>query len=258
LILAIDIGNTNIEIGVLSEKKDDFNIFLQARYYTRLDITSDQIAVFIIHLLQLNQIQREKIKRMIFSSVVPPLNNLIKEMFCKYFTNTILEVNDQTTLNIRNLYKKPQEVGGDRLVNAAAAYYLYQKNCIIIDMGTATTLCALTDQGEYLGGSIVPGIQISVNALTEKAAKLPLIKMQKKEKLLSDNTVSSIESGIYFLNYYGLKGMTEQLAQEVGFKDFIRVGTGGYIHYFNKKGLIDEVESYLTLKGLKVIADLNF
>jgi len=257
LILALDIGNTNIEIGVLSHKKGDFNIIASARYYTRLDVTSDQMAIFILNFLKIKNIDEKQIKRMVFSSVVPPLNNLIRKSFSDYYNKDILEVNETTNIGIINCYKNPGEVGSDRLVNAAAAYNIYRKNCIIVDLGTATTLCAVTEDGKYLGGAIFPGISTSTNALIQKAARLPAIKIQTKDKLFSEDTTSAIESGIYFSYYHALKGMTDQLAKEVGFRDYLNIGTGGFVSIFKEAKLFDIIEPLLTLKGLKIIIDLN-
>ncbi|MBN2546112.1 MAG: type III pantothenate kinase [Spirochaetes bacterium] len=257
MILAFDIGNTNIEIGVLPYKKDDFNIIASARYYTRLDVTSDQMALFVFNFLSANNIDRKIIKKMIFSSVVPPLNNLFIDMFKDYFSNDYIEVNEKTKLTITNCYKNPREVGSDRLVNAQAVYHLYKKDSIIVDMGTATTLCVLTRDGKYLGGTIVPGITTSVSALINKAARLPSIKVQKQDTLLAEDTTSAIESGVYFSNYYAVKGMIGKLVDEVKFKNFITIGTGGSAKLFADTDLFNYNEPILTLKGLKIILDLN-
>jgi type III pantothenate kinase len=253
----MDIGNTNIEIGVLPEKKGLFDVIASVRYYTRLDITSDQLGLFVINFLNVKKIDLDNIKGLIYSSVVPPLNNVIKKMFEDYFNENIIEVNENTKLGIKNCYKNPREVGSDRLVNAVACHYLYKKNCIIVDMGTATTICALTGKGEYLGGVIFAGINTSTQALTSKAARLPAIKIQKKDKILCEDTTSAIESGVYFSNYFALKGIIENLADEIKFRDYYKVGTGGLINIFDETGLFDKIENILTLKGLKIIYDLN-
>jgi len=257
LILAIDIGNTNIEIGVLPIKKNDFNLIATCRYFTGLEVTSDQVALFILNFLSQKNIDSSKIIKLIFSSVVPPLNNIFRKMYIDYFSGEIIEVNEQIELGITNCYKNPKELGSDRLVNATAAYKLFNKNCIIVDMGTATTLCAVTDDGKYLGGAIFPGITTSTQALTSNAARLPSIKIQKKRQLLSEDTASAIESGVYFSNYYAIKGMIRQLADEIGFKNYITIGTGGYITLFKDDKIFDIIDSILTLKGLKIILDLN-
>jgi type III pantothenate kinase len=257
LILAIDIGNTNIEIGVLSGKKDDYNIIASGRYYTTIEITPDQLALFILNFLKAKEVEKDKIGGMIFSSVVPPLNNIFRKMFKDYFSENIIEVDETMALGIKNCYKNPREVGSDRLVNAAAVYKIFGKNAVIVDMGTATTLCVLTDKGEYMGGAIMPGIWTATGALTGKAARLPAIKIQKREKLLSEDTASAIEAGVYYSNYFALKGMMEKLASEAGFKEYITIGTGGYTFLFKNDKLFDHTDPILTLKGLKIIYDLN-
>ncbi len=257
MILALDIGNTNIEFGILGDKKGSFDLIASFRFFTRINITEDEIGLFILNYLNLKNIASSDITRMIYSSVVPPINDKIEKMFNKYFKGEIIEVNENTKLGITNKYKNPREVGSDRLVNATAVYHIYKKNSIIVDMGTATTICAITEKGEYLGGTIFPGIQTATNALREKAARLPAINIQKKEKLLSDDTASAIESGIFFSNLFALKGMMELLAKEVNFKEYLKIGTGGYTSIFKDSGIFDIYDEFLSLKGLKIIGDLN-
>jgi type III pantothenate kinase len=257
MLLALDIGNTNIEIGVLNEEPGNLEIIQSVRFFTRINITSDELGLFIINFLKTKDIIPEEIKAMIFSSVVPPLNGKIKMMFEEYFSGQIFEVDEKIDLGIKNCYKNPREVGSDRLVNASGVFKLYGKNAIIVDMGTATTLCVLRSNGDYLGGTILPGIITATQALTEKASRLPAVNIRKMEKLLTDDTASAIESGVYYSNYYALKGMIEKLAVEADFGDYIRIGTGGYIRIFKDDGLFDIIDYTLSLKGLKVIYDLN-
>ncbi|OHD17060.1 MAG: hypothetical protein A2086_06155 [Spirochaetes bacterium GWD1_27_9] len=257
MILALDVGNTNIEIGVLFNEPANYQVNHSIRFFTRLNITSDELALFILNFLKIKEINPKQIKSMIFSSVVPPLNGRIKDMFCDYFNSDIIEVNDKIDIGIVNCYKNPKEVGSDRLVNASGIYKLYKKNAIIVDMGTATTLDVLTNDGKYIGGAIVPGILTATQALTEKASRLPAISIQKKEYLLTDNTAESIEAGVYFSNYYAMTGMIQKLAQEVGFKDYLKVGTGGFSRIFAYDNIFDIIDYSLSLKGLKVIYDLN-
>jgi type III pantothenate kinase len=257
MILGLDVGNTNIEIGLLKEEIDDLTILDSVRYFTRIKITSDELGLFILNFLNSKSIDRKNIKSMIFSSVVPPLNGKVRQMYEEYFSGKIIEVSEKTNLGITNCYKNPREVGSDRLVNACAVHKLFRKNSIITDMGTATTLCVQKDNGDYLGGAIFPGIFTATQALTEKASRLPAINIQKKDILLTDDTASAIESGVYYSNYYALKGMIEKLSAEVGFKEYISIGTGGYIRIFKEDHLFDIIDYSLTLKGLKIIYDLN-
>jgi type III pantothenate kinase len=257
LILGLDIGNTNIEIGLLSEEFGSYEISHTIRFFTRLNITSDEFGIFILNFLYLKKIDPKQVKALIYSSVVPPLNGKIVQMYENYFSGKIIEVNEKTNIGIKNCYKNPKEVGSDRLVNAVAVNKLYKKDAIIVDMGTATTFCALSSNGNYYGGAIIPGISISTQALTERASRLPAINIQKKEKLLWDDTASAIEAGVYYENYFALKGICEQLANEMKFKNYIKVGSGGYISIFKDDNIFDVIDYSLTLKGLKIIYDLN-
>nr|HPO49837.1 type III pantothenate kinase [Spirochaetota bacterium] len=141
MILALDIGNTNIEIGVLPKDKDNFEIVESFRFFTKIEITADELGIFILNYLNIKKIDYTKISEMIFSSVVPPINRTVKEMFKSFFGDKrIIQVGENTILSIKNRYKNPKEVGSDRIVNAEAVFYTYKKNAIIVDMGTATTV----------------------------------------------------------------------------------------------------------------------
>ncbi|HOJ65190.1 MAG TPA: type III pantothenate kinase [Spirochaetota bacterium] len=257
MLLCLDIGNTNIEFGIFTDRKNDFDIIASFRFFTHINITDDEIGLFVMNYLNIENINPSKIDKMIYSSVVPPINDKIEKMFNKYFKGKMIEVNEKTKLGIVNKYKNPREVGSDRLVNATAVYHIYKKNAIIVDMGTATTICAITEKGEYLGGTIFPGIQTATNALREKAARLPAINIQKRDRILSDDTASAIESGVFFSNLFALKGMMDLLAKEVNFNEYIKIGTGGYTSIFKDSGIFDIYDESLSLKGLKIISDLN-
>jgi type III pantothenate kinase len=257
MILGLDVGNTNIEIGILMEEKDNYTVIESIRFFTRINITSDELALFIINFLNAKKIEISTIKSMIFSSVVPPINGKIRQMFEDFFSGEIIEVTENSILGIKNCYKNPREVGSDRLVNAAAVFKIYKKNSIIVDMGTATTVCVLKENGDYLGGAIFPGIFTATQALTEKASRLPAINILKMENLLTDDTTSAIEAGVYFSNYFALKGMIDRLAFEAGFKDYLKIGTGGYSKIFKDDALFDIIDFSLSLKGLKIIYDLK-
>jgi len=256
VVLVVDAGNTNLEIGLVSDKKNDFTNILSFRYYTRTNITADEFALFILSFLKLNNIDSDRIKRLVYSSVVPPLNGIICEAFIKYFNKPVIEINHLTKLPINNRYKNPEEVGADRLVNAVAVHKLYNRNSIIVDMGTATTVCSLTEGGDYLGGVIIPGIKTATDALTSKAARLPAINISHKEQLIQAGTAGAIESGVYFSTLYGLKGIIEQMKRELGFDNPLVIGTGGYIRLFSNSGLVDVADYELSIKGLKIISDL--
>ncbi|HQB61792.1 MAG TPA: type III pantothenate kinase, partial [Spirochaetota bacterium] len=204
MLLAIDIGNTNIEAGVLSFKAGEIKILKEVRFYTRQNITSDELGIFLLNFLSINQIDRYKIKSLIYSSVVLPLNRIVEDMFSTFFNENILKVSTSNNLKmgITNSYKNPREVGADRLVNASAVYNIYKKDAIVVDMGTATTIDVVSKDGRYLGGTIFPGIATATQALKEKTSRLPSIDICYCDRLLTDDTLSAIESGVYFSNYY--------------------------------------------------------
>lgn len=257
MILVMDIGNTNIEFGVFSEQKGDETILANARYFTRTKESVDELAFFILRFLDFHRIESKNIKKMIFSSVVPQLNQKIIEIARIYFFCDVVEVDHRINLGIVNRYKNPLEVGSDRLVNAAYVYHKYRKNSIIVDLGTATTYCIITEQGEYLGGIISPGIQTAAQALFDRAAKLFPVEIQRKNKIIGDNTEEAIKSGIYFSNLYAMKEIISEIAKEKQFLDYLTVGTGGYVDIFKEDLFFDVIDKTIALKGLKYISDIN-
>lgn len=257
MILVLDAGNTNIEFGVFSSEIGSYEVLASARYFTKLNITSDEMAFFVLKFLEVNSFVPSDFDRMVYSSVVPQMNSKFEKMYRDYFAGDIIQINSKIALGINNKYKNPSEVGADRLVNAAIAYNIFKKNLIIVDMGTATTLCVVTEGGDYLGGVIVPGVLTSSQALFDKAAKLPAVSIGKKTRILSDNTTEAIESGIYFSNLYSIKGMVAKLAEEVGFDRYMTIGTGGFSAVYDDTGLFDVIDGDLSIKGLKYISDIN-
>ncbi|HBD94095.1 MAG: hypothetical protein A2015_08510 [Spirochaetes bacterium GWF1_31_7] len=257
MILVLDVGNTNIEFGLFHNQKGDFTILSSARYFTKINITSDELGFFALRFLEVNGFTRKDINRLVYSSVVPQLNNKIESLFTTYFSGTIVKVSSDIHLGIKNKYKNPAEVGSDRLVNASLVYHEYKKNAVIVDMGTATTVCGLNADGDYLGGVIIPGVLTASQALFDKAAKLPAVSISYKDKVLSDNTIGAIESGIYFSNFYALQGIMKKLIAELQFDNCLKIATGGYSSIFQKDGLFDIVDDGLSIKGLKHISDIN-
>lgn len=257
MILVLDAGNTNIEFGLFNDEKSDYKVLSSARYFTKLHITSDELGFFVMNFLEVNGFSRHDVTSMIYSSVVPQLNNKIDDFFKKYFSGNLMRVSSSLNLGIINKYRNPNEVGSDRLVNASIAFNTYKNDVIIVDMGTATTVCAVNKNGEYLGGVIIPGVQTASQALFDKAAKLPAVSIGYKENVLSDNTVGAIESGIYYSNFYAIKGIMQKLSEELKFEKPLKIGTGGYSKIFEKDGLFHITDDMLAIKGLKFIADMN-
>lgn len=257
MILVFDVGNTNIEIGSFSEEAGDEKIIATARCLTRPEETPDELAFFVLRFLEVNKIDAFAIKKIIFSSVVPQLNFCFFHFAKRYFPQSkIIEVTSFINFGINNKYKNPAEVGADRLVNAAYVFHKYKCNSIIVDMGTATTFCAVTKNGDYLGGAIMPGIYTSSQALFQKAAKLQSVEICKQNKIMGNSTVEAVESGIYFSNLYAVGGIINEMKKELKFDDCFIVGTGGYASLF-ADDVFDVYDNELAMKGLKYIADIN-
>lgn len=201
------------------------------------------------------------IKGSIISSVVPNIMYSLEHMVIKYFQVIPIIVGPgvKTGINIR--YDNPREVGADRIVNAVAAHEIYKRSVIIIDFGTATTFCAVTARGDYLGGTICPGIKISSDALFEKAAKLPRVEIVKPPGVICKNTVSSIQAGLVY-GYIGqvdyiVKRMKKEM-MDLGEEEPFVIATGGLAKLIKEgSGSIDIIDSILTLTGLRVIYDKN-
>jgi len=188
MILLIDVGNTNITVGICDNDK----ITASWRMTTNKDLTSDEIGIILRNYFMLSNIDIKSIKGTIISSVVPPIMYSLTHAVRKYVENEPIIVNSKSKMGLTIKYDNPKEVGADRLVNAVGAINKYKPPFIIVDFGTATTFCAINSKNEYLGGVILPGIKISLNALVEKTAKLPRIEIAKPDKIIGTNTVESM------------------------------------------------------------------
>ncbi len=253
MLLAIDIGNTSIVLGVFEGE----SLLSSWRLSTRADRTHDEYGIMIIDLLTVNELKAGIIGGIIISSVVPPLSHVFEELSLKYFDRRPMIVSSELDTGIKILYKKPEEVGADRIVNAAAAYHLYGGPIIIVDFGTATTFCFVTSRGEYLGGVISPGIEISANALFERTAKLPRVDLSRPSKIIGDNTVTAMQAGL-IIGHAGLVDrMVEEIKRETGENPYV-VATGGLAGLIAPESrTIKEVMPSLTLEGLRIIYNRN-
>ncbi len=253
MLLVIDIGNTNIVLGVYDEN----HLIDSWRLGTKKGRTCDEYGILIKEILGFSSIECKKIKSAIISSVVPPLESTILQMAIKYFNIEPLIVGPGVKTGMPILYENPKEVGADRIVNSVAAFRKHNKPLIVVDFGTATTFDLVSKKGEYVGGVIAPGIGISVEALFQRASKLPRVDLIRPDKVVGKNTVNSIQSGIIY-GYVGLvDGIVRKMKKEV--KDIAMViATGGFAKLIARESAeIDDVCENLTLDGLNMIFKMN-
>jgi len=253
MLLAIDIGNTNVVLGVYDKQA----LVENWRVGTNTHITPDEYAMIFKDLFGFARIEFGQISGVIISTVVPPLLPVMAEMSRKYFKIDPLVVTADIKTGITIRYDNPKEVGADRIVNAAAAYKLYGGPLIIVDFGTATTFCAVTKQGEYLGGAICPGMKISAEALFQRASKLPRVELAKPAKIIGRDTITAMQSGIIY-GYAGLvDGIVKRMKRELS-ADARVVATGGLAELVSSETeTIQEIIPHLTLEGLRLLYEIN-
>ncbi|EOR26701.1 MULTISPECIES: type III pantothenate kinase [Clostridium] len=257
MILVVDVGNTNIVLGVYKNSE----IISSWRISTDAKKTSDEYSIQFMQLFIQGNLKPDDIKGIIISSVVPNIMHSLENMIKKIFGINPLVVGPGVKTGINIKYDNPKEVGADRIVNAVAAHEKYRKDLIIIDFGTATTFCALTKDANYLGGCITPGIRISSDALFDRAAKLPRVELEVPKNIICKNTVSSMQAGII----YGYIGQVEYIVNKIkkemkdlGAAEPLVIATGGLANLIaNETNFIDKVDSSLTLEGLRIIYEKN-
>lgn len=254
MMLAVDIGNTNIVLGVYRGHE----LLHHFRLSTARQSTIDEYGVLIHNLFHMSGLSVKDIEGVIISSVVPPLVQVIVEMCVKYIGKDPLLVGPgiKTGLNLR--YENPKEVGADRIVNAVAAIERYKCPLVVVDFGTATTFDCIDAGANYLGGAIVPGLVISTEALYQRASKLPRIELEKPKKVIGRNTVHAMQAGIIF-GYAGqVEGIVRRIKVEMNAPKLKVIATGGLASLIAEETeCIDEVNPMLTLEGLRIIYDRN-
>ncbi|MGD2246511.1 MAG: type III pantothenate kinase [Candidatus Aminicenantes bacterium] len=251
MLLAIDIGNTNIVLGVFQGKK----LIQHWKIQTERERTSDEYGITLLNLFSLSGPEKAEIESVIISSVVPPLTPIFEDLSQSLFKVKPAVVGPGLKTGMAILYENPFEVGADRVVAAVAAYEKHGGPCLVVDFGTATTFDAISSKGEYLGGAIAPGIQISAEALYLKTAKLPQIEIKKPKKAIGRTTVTSMQSGLYF-GYVGLvTKIIEEMKNELGEETTV-ISTGGFAAQIGHEiASIDVHEPDLVLEGLSVLHD---
>lgn len=254
MILAIDVGNTNLVFGIY----DNTGLTASYRTATHQEYTEDEYGLVFDTLLKSKGINLKDIEGGIISSVVPSLTIVLEKMCDKYFSFKPILVGPGIKSGINIKYENPREVGADRIANAVAAYHKYGGPIIIVDFGTATTFDAITADFDYLGGAIAPGVNISSEALFKSAARLYRVEIARSEKIIGKNTAASMQSGIYY-GYIGLvENIVEKMKEEMGDTRIFTVATGGLAPLIcSGTKNIDVVDMMLTLDGLKLIYEKN-
>ena len=255
MLLAIDVGNTNIVLGVF----DNGRLTNSWRLATFRERTADEMGILVRQLFESNRLDATRIAGIIVSSVVPPLTRTMEDMARDYFGREALTVDPASNAGMPVLYTPPSDVGADRVVNAVAAYELYgraaRRPLIVVDFGTATTFDAISAAGEYVGGVICPGIGISADALFQRAARLPRVDVRKPRTIVGQTTVTSMQAGLFFGYVSMVDGIVQRMRAELpdGAKAEC-IATGGMAGVLaGETSSIQRVEPDLTLLGLKLI-----
>jgi type III pantothenate kinase len=254
MLLVMDVGNTNTVLGLFRGEE----LIHDWRIRTEVNATVDEFGILFRNLFITCELKTAAVTDIAISSVVPPIINTLEGFCHKYFDVTPLIVGPGIRTGMPIFYDNPKEVGADRIVNAVAAYETYRQATIVVDFGTATTFDYISERGEYLGGVISPGIMISCEALFQKASKLPRVEIfARPRSILAKNTIASMNAGIVY-GYAGLvEGIVARIKAEAK-KDLKVVATGGLATLIASEcPVIDEVDDYLTLRGLKIIFDRN-
>ncbi len=250
MIITIDVGNTNITVGVF----DGDEVAATFRMTTKMPRTSDEYGMLLINLLEQNEINHTQIEDAIIASVVPNVMHSLEGAVVKYLGITPIIVEPGTKTGIRVVTENPRQIGADRIVDAAAAYGIYGGPVLVLDFGTATTYDLVDKDGSFLSGVTAPGIRISAKALWEDAAKLPEIEIIKPDSILAKETISSMQAGLV----YGQIGQTEYIVnhmiKEANLGEVKVVATGGLGRIIaNETDVIDVYDPNLTLKGMNLI-----
>jgi len=254
MLLAVDVGNTNITLGLYAgaELRDSW------RMQTDSSRTRDEYELLLRGFLDSRGYQPDAVTGVVMASVVPVLAEPLRSMLARIFGRPPLVVGPGLRTGITVRYSPPSDVGADRVVNAVAAYGRYRTACIVVDFGTATTFDCISSRGEYVGGAIAPGVGLSMGALFQRTAKLPKVDVARPERVVGRSTVESIQSGAFY-GYVGLvDGLVQRIREEMNEPELRVIATGGLAPVIAiDSSTIEDVDEHLTLDGLRILAETN-
>lgn len=256
MYLLLDVGNSQIFGGLMNEKGE---ILFRFRKASKTGASSDEIGLFLRAVIRENGFDYKQIKQIALCSVVPEIVHSIGSACVKYFDIHAFQLNNEVNTGLQNKYNNPKEVGADRIANAIAGAKLYpNQNLIIIDLGTATTFCAITKTKDYLGGAILSGLRLNVESLVSKTSKLPSFEVIARQNVMGNSTIESLQSGLYFGHLGAMREIIGRMADECfnGQKPLI-IGTGGFSSLFKDAKIFDEIEPDLVFTGLFEAIKLN-
>jgi len=255
MLLCLDVGNSQIYCGIF----EDDHLALHFRRTSTVRSSSDELGVFLRGALRENGIEPDKISQIAVCCVVPDMLYSLRSCCQKYFKIEPLIMRPGIKTGLKIGYKDPKEVGADRIADAIGAVKMHPgRNLIVVDFGTATTVCAISKSREFLGGNIIPGVRLAMDALEEKTAQLPSVEIVAVRSAIGRTTIESIQNGLYWSNVGMVKELVKRMTDEAFADDPpIVIGTGGFAHMFDSEDLFDEIVPDLILEGLREAVRLN-